>query len=1016
MQTKIKKYLFLVLSIGLLGLLCCGAAEAASSGKGKEKIAVSPTSTGEGYASVLYDNTSGLPTSEANAIAETSEGFIWIGSYSGLIRYDGNTFERIDSTTGISSVTRLYVDSKDRLWIGTNDNGVAVMEKGNYTLFGVEEGLGSPSIRSIVEDSDGNIYIATTQGVVVIDEDMQLREVEGDEIRNEYIRQLQVGKSGEIYGLTIEGAVFTMENGKLTSYYDGETLGITEIRSILPDEKRSGYVFLGAKQSDIHYGKLENGFEEEESMQVAPLTYINAMKQMQEKIWVCADNGIGFLENGVFQKLENIPLGNSIEQIMIDYQGNLWFTSSRQGVMKIVPSQFTDIFEQYRLPEEVVNTTCSYKNKLFIGKDTGLTVIGKNGVKEKFPLKKAVSASGKKVGEMDLIQMLDGCKIRSIIPDSKDCLWFSTFSDYGLIRYQKGSVTCFTADDGLPSNRVRTIFERKDGTIMVVCTGGLALIQDGNVTKVYGESSGIRNTEILTAVEAENGDMVLGSDGGGIYVIRDEKVTEVGRDAGLRSGIVMRIRKDITRNLFWIVTSNAIAYMDTDYNVTTIEKFPYSNNFDLYENKNGEMWVLSSNGIYEIPVEELLANEEISPVFYGKDNGLPCIATGNSYSALTEEGNLYIAGSTGVAKVNIEEPFEDVSELNMAVPYVEADGDFFYADEEGTITVPSSMKKLTIYSFVYTYSLMNPQVTYYLDGFDKKKVTVKRSELVPVDYTNLRGGTYHFIMRLKDSMGRGNKELSVRIVKRKKFYEVLWFNILCLILLALLLVEGVRLYIRQKTTALMKKNEENRKLIREIVEAFAKTIDMKDRYTNGHSFRVARYTAMLTRELGYDEETVEKYYDIALLHDIGKIGIPPEVLNKPDRLTDEEFRIMQSHAALGYDALKNISIMPELAVGAGAHHERPDGKGYPNGLTGEQIPRVAQIIAVADTFDAMYSTRPYRKRMNFEKAVSIIRDGAGTQLTSDVVDAFLSLVGKGEFRAADDTGGGTMEDIDNTGE
>ena len=105
--------------------------------------------------------------------------------------------------------------------------------------------------------------------------------------------------------------------------------------------------------------------------------------------------------------------------------------------------------------------------------------------------------------------------------------------------------------------------------------------------------------------------------------------------------------------------------------------------------------------------------------------------------------------------------------------------------------------------------------------------------------------------------------------------------------------------------------------------------------------------------------------------------------------------------------------MPELAIGAGEHHERPDGKGYPKGLKGDEISRVAQIIAVADTFDAMYSDRPYRKRMNFDKAVSIIKDCAGTQLADDVVKAFLELVEKGHFRAPDDDGGGTTEDINN---
>ncbi|MBR0410065.1 MAG: HD-GYP domain-containing protein [Eubacterium sp.] len=223
---------------------------------------------------------------------------------------------------------------------------------------------------------------------------------------------------------------------------------------------------------------------------------------------------------------------------------------------------------------------------------------------------------------------------------------------------------------------------------------------------------------------------------------------------------------------------------------------------------------------------------------------------------------------------------------------------------------------------------------------------------------------------------------------------------------------GVYLF-REQTWALLQKQRENMTLITEITAAFAKVIDMKDSYTNGHSFRVASYTEMLARELGYDDETAEKYYRIALLHDVGKIGVPGEVLNKPGKLTEEEYDIVKSHTSKGYDVLKDISIMPELATGARSHHERPDGRGYPNGLKDGEIPRVAQIIAVADCFDAMYSNRPYRNRMNFEKAVSIIREVSGTQLTPDVVDAFLRLVEKGKFRDPDDYGGGSLENIEN---
>jgi len=246
---------------------------------------------------------------------------------------------------------------------------------------------------------------------------------------------------------------------------------------------------------------------------------------------------------------------------------------------------------------------------------------------------------------------------------------------------------------------------------------------------------------------------------------------------------------------------------------------------------------------------------------------------------------------------------------------------------------------------------------------------------------------------------------------------ILQIAIIAAVFLVGCILIGGRLYIDARRADemdnMINQQARDKQLLREVIEAFAKVVDLKDSYTQGHSIRVAKYTEMLARELGYDDETIEKYYDIALMHDIGKIGIPDDVLNKPGKLTDEEYEIIKSHTSRGYDVLKNISLMPEIAVGAQAHHERPDGKGYPQGLSGDDIPRVAQIIAVSDCFDAMYSNRPYRPRMNFDKAVSIIKGASGTQLTEDVVDAFMRLVEKGEFRAPDDDGGGSEVTIDN---
>ena len=1016
LEKRNSKGRFLKAVLGMVLSLCVliTAAPVIVNADGEPHV-VDPTGKNEGYAAFLYDNTTGLPTSEANAIAETSDGFIWIGSYGGLIRYDGNNFERYQSNTGIASVVSLFVDSADRLWIGTNDNGAAVMDNiGNVTMYGKPEGLPSASVRSFTEGPDGDIYIATTQGISYVNADGSLNKIDDPNVNGVYVKSLESGVDGLIYALTVDGDIFTIKDRALESYHKAEDFGVEDVHALATDPNNPGYLYLGTKGSNVWYGSFEDGFPRNQRIHITPLEYINSIKCEGDRIWICANNGACVYRDEEVEMLKNVPMTSNVEGIMADFQGNLWFVSSRQGVMKIVPNQFTDVFDANDLDETVVNTTCYCDDKIFIGADSGLTVLDKEGVVSSIEIKNAQTAAGEHLGYLELISMMKGIRIRSIIKDSKDRLWFSTYSDFGLVRFDHGNLVTFGVDDGIPSKRVRAVSECSDGSYIVACTGGVVVIRDDKVETIYDASSGITNIEILTVAEGSNGDILAGTDGDGIYVISPSaEVSHLDTSNGLMSDVVLRIKKDVSRDIYWIVTSNSLAYMTADYKITTINNFPYSNNFDLYENSLEEIWVLSSDGIYVDKAENLIANGELSPVFYGIENGLPVIATSNSYSCVTDEGDLYIAGTTGVAKVNIEKGFETVDNIKMTIPYIEADGVKVYPDANGIFTVAHDVKKITIHPFICSYMLMNPTVAYNLEGFDKTVMSVHRTDMTFIDYTNLKGGTYTFSMTISDAMGHGSNSYSITIVKQMAIYEYTWF-ILCVSLLGFaLIVLVVYLYVRKKTKKLLKKQEEDKILIREIVEAFAKTIDLRDKYTNGHSQRVAEYTAMLTRELGYDEETTEKYYNIALLHDIGKIGVPGEVLNKPGKLDDEEYKTIQSHTVLGYNVLKDISIMPELSVGAESHHERPDGKGYPQGLKGDEIPRVAQIIGVADAFDAMYSNRPYRKRMNFEKVVSIIKGASGTQLTEDVVEAFLRIVDRGGFRAPDDVGGGSTEDIVN---
>lgn len=200
---------------------------------------------------------------------------------------------------------------------------------------------------------------------------------------------------------------------------------------------------------------------------------------------------------------------------------------------------------------------------------------------------------------------------------------------------------------------------------------------------------------------------------------------------------------------------------------------------------------------------------------------------------------------------------------------------------------------------------------------------------------------------------------------------------------------------QQLQVELTDKNHQVEHLTLQAISTIANTIDAKDTYTKGHSIRVAEYSAQLAEALGYSPTEVQNIKYIALLHDIGKIGVPDNVLNKPGRLTDLEFELIKSHTTIGGDILDDISLIPDVAIGAKYHHERYDGRGYPNHLSGEAIPEIARIICIADSYDAMNSKRVYRNSLDKDTIRQELVNGRGTQFDPNFVDKFIELFDQG---------------------
>ncbi|WP_312516622.1 HD-GYP domain-containing protein [Anaerospora sp.] len=183
--------------------------------------------------------------------------------------------------------------------------------------------------------------------------------------------------------------------------------------------------------------------------------------------------------------------------------------------------------------------------------------------------------------------------------------------------------------------------------------------------------------------------------------------------------------------------------------------------------------------------------------------------------------------------------------------------------------------------------------------------------------------------------------------------------------------------------------------LHEIVDALSTAVDAKDPYTHGHSERVAHLAIAIARTMGMTREQQSILHIGAHLHDVGKIGVPDAVLCKPGRLTDEEYAAIKMHSMIGYNIVRKVRILHPVATIVRSHHERMDGRGYPDGLQGEEIPMEARIVAVADSYDAMTSQRLYKVCVSPAEAVNEVKRCAGTQFDADVVEAFNQLFASG---------------------
>lgn len=939
------------------------------------------------YVITVYNDQNGLPTGEANAVIQTSDGYVWIGSYGGLVRYDGTSFknysEEKDGITS-SSVRTLFEDSKGRLWIGTNDDGIYTYESGTFTKINNLPDHTFLCIRDFAEDSNGIIYVASNSGLAKIEDDV-LTPISDEIMNGNTIYTLAVDCYDRVWCSMNEGICTVIENGQVTKQLTSD-LFFDEAEIYCATSGPQGEVYLGSSGNEFVRLDFKDETFDKDSItmkhyQTGGVTVHNRIQVYEGgTILICGMRGLGLLQpDGSFMEFGENKKASSVNGAILDYEDNIWLASSALGIVKYTRGCFSSPNETAGLSGEAINTVVGTGKEFYVGLDDGLL---------------AFNSSWDPV-ENPLTELLSEDRVRHIIVAEDKTLWVATDEGHGVVHYNPVTqdLVCFGETEGLVSEGARTLLQLADGSVAVGTQRGISIIRDGNVVKNYEKfDDGLSNATILCLAQDDAGVLYAGTDGGGIFAISGDDMTSYGFSEGLGECVVLRMLRD-EEGAGWFVSAGSSLYYLENGTFKKLDNFDKSAGsiFDIYIQQDS-VYMMQNSGILKVNREELLGGDYARTVRYGFSHGLTGSLDANTWHYIDEEGILYLSTRSGISCFGFTEKKEICPRGIISDLFVDDEVCANYG--ENGIHLDRNATRLTINFSTLSYTgTTGSGMSYQLEGFDEAEMKLENEKSGSISYTNLPGGDYRFSLKVYLLENPQNTfEYYVDIHKDKKLteYPLFWIlgAVICLTLIILICI----LIARTKIARARRRQKEYQTITDQFLRAFAKTIDAKDKYTNGHSVRVAWYSKELAKRMNMSAEEQERVYYIALMHDIGKIGIPDSILNKAGKLTDEEMNVIKTHPIIGGEILKDCTALAGISEGARYHHERYDGNGYCEGIKDSDIPLVARIIGVADSYDAMSNARCYRRALDKEVIISELTNGVGSQFDPKIVSIMLQMI------------------------
>lgn len=946
-----------------------------------------------------------LEVSGANAVYQTTDGFVWIGQYGGLVRYDSKEFETFTEFEengkeyNINNIKGLVENNNTLYMMATTD----IFKYENYKFSYVDLGLDNLAFNDI-QFFDNKLYISSNKGLIIYD---TIKNTRLDIVSSTERIVDCVIYDGNYYCHKQDG-VYNSRNERI--YANDEILDIYNYGSTLYIARKDGNIVLYDLLHDI---LLDQSYVISDQINV--LKY----SEIDEVLYAGGENGVYCidLETDIITSATNLINGTKIVDLMVDYEGNLWISSYDKGVSLIAKNELIDLLHDVSKTDIPENLRGIYAVErvgdiLYIASNGGIylydiindTLITENPIMDKVEEYLTLNDSDGSIGK--------GLSFRDVeVFNNK--IYIAAYN-IGLIEYNANTKNVVIYDSNtidsnsnvVSSNGTKEYYKnirciRSFGDFIVMGYS-LGLMKFDGTSFTINE---LTNSVLYIDKSPDNKITFVYNRNGIYYASNDLKTLTYALGGTGEENIAGLLKFMFDGNRIYYNINSRLYYMDLNDityekkevvvpnikgSIVELSKIKITNNgIDEYKYVIG-----SQNQVYIADnIETDLENYQ----YFDSNNGLKQSLAGNTsgyYDPIDQR--YYFQSINGIYVLhNFDTSNKGHVPLKTTIKSINVDNNILYGND---IKISKNTKRIVFNLATFGFKPNKGYKLYYkLDGVDSKYMEVG-GETNQVSYTNLRGGKYIFHLYAVNEYGQASDEYIISILKPKFIYEEVWFWVIIIILALIALVAlNILIIIRIRKSAL-KREMEYREITIESIEAIARTIDAKDSYTNGHSKRVGIYSREIAKALNLSQRDIDNIYYIALLHDIGKIAIPITVLNKPGKLTDEEFEIMKSHTTAGAKILEGISTIPHIVEGAKYHHEKYGGGGYPTGIKGEEIPFIARIICCADCYDAMATKRVYKEPYSKEKIISEFERCKNTQFDPQIADIVIKLIKEDRLR------------------